>query len=268
MAKPPAPSPSPAVLQAAEANGLGEHVRGYTAVYKTSDRRSQSNAQGALMVAGLLVVAALPLALGFLVAWWAGVAVVVVAAVALVLWLRQPKDQVHEFRGGLVARTKREVVPLRWDDVACVYQGSSQIFVNGAYMGTNHGYRLRMRDGRYVTFNGSVHESKPDKSETDADELGDAILREIPPRYLQPAVEALNAGGDVRFDGVTINLRGITVPAGTVSWHELRDLAVGSGIVWLHTAEKKPWQVKIVEIPNYPVFWTLAKELHTRAHQR
>jgi hypothetical protein len=74
-------------------------------------------------------------------------------------------------------------------------------------------------------------------------------------------VDTLNANGDVLFDDVTINLRGITVPAGTVTWPELRDLQVGSGIVWLHTANKKPWQHKIVEIPNFPVFWTLAQEL-------
>ena len=265
MAKPAVPPPSPAVLETARAHDLGEHVRGYIAVYRTGEK--PGNTKSALMFAAGLVAAALPLALGVLVAWWLGLVLLAGYAVVLTVWLRRPKDQVHEFQRGLVARTRNEVVPVRWDDAICVYQGVSQIFVNGVYGGTGHEYRKRMADGRYVELRGSVDEGDPAKSQTDIDELGDAILREIPPRHLQAAVDTLNTGGDVRFDGVTINLRGITVPAGTVSWHELRDLAVGSGIVWLHTAEKKPWQVKVVEIPNYPVFWTLAKELHTRARQ-
>jgi hypothetical protein len=152
------PPPIPAVLDAARTHGLGEHIRGYTAYYKTSDKRSQGNGKGVLMFVALMVAAALPLTVGVLVAWWLGVVLVAAYAVGLTVWLRQSHDHVHEFRGGLVARTKSGVVPLRWDDVTCVYQGVSQIYVNGVYGGTNHGYRLRMRDGRYVHFNGSVND--------------------------------------------------------------------------------------------------------------
>jgi hypothetical protein len=153
----------------------------------------------------VMVALALPLLLGLLVAIWLGVVLLAVYAVAAAVWLGRPANHVHEFRHGLVARTRTEVTALRWDDAVCVYQAVSQIVVNGGY---------------------------------------------------------------VRFDDVTINPRGITFPEGTVSWQQLRELAVGSGTVWLHTANTKPWQVSVAEIPNFPVFWTLAKELHTQAQQR
>ncbi|GAB1508195.1 DUF6585 family protein [Actinophytocola sp. KF-1] len=266
MGKPAVTPPSPAVLEAAKTHDLGAYVRGYVAVYRSSDKPPAGKGMNALMFVAVMAAAALPLVLGLLVAWWLGVLLLVAYAVGITVWLRRPKDLVHEFRHGLVARTRNEVVPVRWADATCVYQGVSQIYVNGVYGGTAHEYRLRMAAGRDVVLRGSVHEGDPDKSQTDIDELGEAVLREIPPRHLRAAVDTVNAGGEARFDGVTITLRGITVPQGSVAWRELRDLAAGSGIVWLHTANKKPWQVTIAEIPNFPVFWTLAKQLHTQSH--
>jgi hypothetical protein len=157
--------------------------------------------------------------------------------------------------------TKDGVTSLRWDEVAAVYQQIEKIHVNGVYGGTSHQYRLPLLAGGHVTFGGSVNDQDPDKSATHIDELGEAILREIPARHLQPALDTLNRGGEVRFDKITLTLTAITTPAATTPWHDVRDLVAGGGHIALYTRAPKPWQLKIAEIPNFPVFWTLAQEL-------
>ena len=260
------PPPSPAVLEAAR--GLGEFVRGYTAGYRTSDKPPPGKAHNAGMFALVLATAALPLALGLLVAWWLGAALIAVFAFGLTVLLRKPVKHVFEFRAGLVGQTKDGLDVIRWDEVAAVYQDVSQMFVNGGYSGTSHSYRLVKRTGGHVTISGSVNEQDPAKSLTDADELGAVVMREIPERHLATAVETLNRGGEVRFDKLTITPQAITTPVATTPWHEVRDLAAGAGHVALHTTARKPWTLKIAEIPNFPLFWQLAKELHSKAHQR
>lgn len=255
------PPPSPAVLQAANTRALGDYVRGYTAQFRTGDKPPASKGAQALMVVGLLVASAVPLALFVLVAWWAGIAVLAAGAIGVTVWLRRPNKDVHEFRAGLVAVTKDGITPVRWDEVAAVYQQVQQIHVNGVYGGTNHQYRLPLLAGGHVTFGGSVNDQDPDKSDTSIDELGEAILREIPARHLQTALDTLNSGGEVRFDKITLTLAAITTPAATTPWPEVRDLVAGGGRIALYTAAPKPWQLTIAEIPNFPVFWTLAQEL-------
>lgn len=262
------PPPSPAVLEAAKARNLGEFVRGYTAAYRTSEKPPPGKAHNAGMFVLVLAAAALPLALALLVVWWLGVVLIAVFAVGLTVWLRKPIKHVFEFRAGLVGETKDGVDAIRWDEVAAVYQDVSQMFVNGVYGSTNHSYRLVKRTGGHVHVGGSVNEQDPAKSLTDVDELGAVLTREIPERHLQTVVDTLNRGGEVRFDKITITQQAITTPDATTPWHEVRDLAAGGGHIALHTTGRKPWQLKIAEIPNFPIFWRLAKELQSKAHQR
>lgn len=260
------PPPSPAVLQAAEAHRLGEFVRGYTANCRTSDKPPPGKGSQALMVVLFLAAAALPLTLWLLVAWWVGLILIAGYAVALTVVLRKPVKHVYEFRAGVVAPVKQGLDAVRWDEVACVYQSVTQHFVNGVYGSTGHSYRLVIGQNRHVSFHGSVDEQKPDKSLTDIDELGETVLREIPPRHLQTAADTLNRGGEVPFDKITITPAALITPAGLTPWQEVRDLAAGGGHVAVHTAARKPWMIQIEEIPNFPVFWTLAKELQSRQH--
>lgn len=255
------PPPSPAVLEAATARGLGEFVRGYTAASRVGDQPPASKGRQAVLTGLVLAATALPLALALLVALWVGLLLLAAAAVALVVWLRKPVKHVHEFRAGLVAQTNDGLGAVRWDEVAEVYQDVSQFFVNGVYGSTNHAYRLVTQDGRHLHVGGSVNEQDPAKSLTEIDELGEVLLREIPQRHLDTAVATLDAGGEVRFDKITITRRALTTPDATWQWHEVRDLAAGGGHIAVHTAGRKPWLLKIAEIPNFPVFWLLAQEL-------
>jgi hypothetical protein len=249
------------VLQAANTRELGDYVRGYTAYFRTGDKPPTSKGREALMVVAFILAAAVPLALFVFVAWWAGIAALAAGAIAFTVWLRRPNKAVHEFRAGLVTVTKDGINSLRWDEIAAVYQQVNQIHVNGVYGGTNHQYRLPLLAGGHVTFGGSVNDNDPDKSDTSIDELGEAILREIPARHLRPALDTLNSGGEVRFDKITLTLAAIVTPAATTPWPEVRDLVAGGGQIALYTQAPKPWQLKIAEIPNFPVFWTLAQEL-------
>ena len=258
------PPPSPPVLEAAR--GLGEFVRGYTAGYRTSDKPPPGKAHNAGMAVLILAASALPLAVALLVVWWLGVVLMAAFAVGLIVWLRKPVKHVFEFRAGLVGETKDGVDAIRWDEVAAVYQDVAQMFVNGAYGGTNHSYRLVRRTGGHVNVLGSVNEQDEAKSLTDIDELGAVIMREIPERHLATAVNTLNRGGEVRFDKITLTQQAITTPTATTPWQEVRDLAAGAGHIALHTAGRKPWQLKIAEIPNFPIFWRLAKDLQSKAH--
>lgn len=262
------PPPSPAVLEAAKARDLGEFVRGYTATYRPSDGPPPGKGREVGMFVLVLAVAALPLAVALLVVWWLGVVLLAALAAGLTVWLRKPVKHVFEFRAGLVGQTKDGLDTVRWDEVAAVYQDVSQMFVNGVYGSTNHSYRLVRRTGGHVGVLGSVNEQDAAKSLTDIDELGATLMREIPERHLATAVDTLNRGGEVRFDKITLTPQGIVTPDATTSWQEVRDLAAGGGHIALHTAARKPWQLKIAEIPNFPVFWLLAKELHNKAHHR
>ena len=165
-------------------------------------------------------------------------------AVVLTVYLRKPVKQVHAFREGVVAETKDGLATLRWDETTAIHQDVSQFFTNGVYGSTNHTYRVVTTQGGHVTFGGSINEQTPSKSLTDVDELAEILMREIPQRRLRQA---------------------LTTPVATTPWHEVTDLATGAGHLAVHTATRKPWQIKIAEIPNFPVFWTLAKELRARA---
>lgn len=269
------PPPSPAVTHVASDNDLGGLVRGYVTMHEHRDSVTAHKRAGGLTVVFVLLVAALPLASMILVAWWLGLLVLAAGAIAITVWLARPDQRdlkpnqlVYQFERGLAFPTQEDAEAVRWDDVTSIYQSVTQNYLNGAYTGTGHTYHLVTAHGRHTWLTGGVDDQSPEKTTTDVAELADVLLAEITLRLLPPAAATVSAGGRVSFDDVTVGPDTIATPVGETSWTEVQELTAGGGSIFLRTAARKPWQHPIDKIPNFPVFWTLAQQLHAHARER
>ncbi|MEU7025826.1 DUF6585 family protein [Streptomyces sp. NPDC046275] len=276
------PPPDEAATRAAREAGLGVYLRGFRARHGDETRESRVRGRHALPV---LLLAAAGLALPALVTRWAGpglgIPLLLVPFGALGWFLRRsfrrspaaplrPGEYVYLYERGLVCpggAGAARAVP--WRSVTAMHQDVTRTYVNGGYTGTHYAYRLLTEGRAGVTVGGFLNEETvPRPADSQIRELAQIVLDETVRRALAPAVTALEAGERVAFGEVALAGEGIALPSGSAPWERVRDVEWrGDGLVVVRTAGAGRWAREAKDIPDFPVFWTLVRELFPQARE-
>ncbi|MEU8758738.1 DUF6585 family protein [Streptomyces sp. NPDC048659] len=275
------PPPGEEATRTARAAGLGMYLRGFRAHHREGERR-RGVPPAALL---LLVVAALglPVLATRLVGAWAGVPLLVLpfGALGRLVWAYgrlpnaslRPDEYVYLYERGLLFPGRDGGArAVAWEGVTAMHQDVTRTYVHGGYAGTRYAYRLSTGGRRAVTVDGFVNEETvPKPSDSQIRELAQIVLDETVRRALPRAVTALEKGGSVAFGEVALDGLGITLPSGRSAWERVRRCELrGDGLLVVRTSGGGRWARESKEIPDFPVFWALVKELApaAREHRR
>ncbi|MET8509103.1 DUF6585 family protein [Streptomyces sp. NPDC004787] len=276
------PPPDEAATRAAREAGLGAYLRGFRARHGDGTRVLRVRGRRALPV---LLLAGAGLAVPALVTRWAGpglgIPLLLVPFGALGWFLRRsfrrpppaplrPGEYVYLYERGLVCpggAGAARAVP--WRSVTAMHQDVTRTYVNGGYTGTHYAYRLLTEGRAEVTVGGFLNEETvPRPADSQIRELAQIVLDETVRRALAPAVTALEAGERVAFGEVALGGEGIALPSGSAPWERVRDVEWrGDGLVVVRTAGAGRWAREAKDIPDFPVFWTLVRELFPQARE-
>ncbi|MFJ3904828.1 DUF6585 family protein [Streptomyces sp. NPDC090025] len=283
------PPPDTAATSAARQAGLGAYLRAFRARHgdigstpPTGSRERRAALVLATAAAGLAVPATVSRLTGP--AFGVPLLLLAFAAAGLALWraLRspgrtpeagaglRPAEYVYLYERGLVCPgpggTARAVP---WQAVTAMHQDVTRTGADGRYTGTHYAYRLLTGDGHGVAVGGFLNEETvPRPADSQIRELAQIVLDETVRRALPPAVTTLEAGGRVAFGEIAVDGRGIALPSGTAAWERVRLCEWrGDGLVVVRTAGAGRWAREAKDIPDFPVFWTLVKELFPEARE-
>ncbi|MER7519590.1 DUF6585 family protein [Streptomyces sp. NPDC126499] len=282
------PPPDEVATRTAREAELGVYLRGFRARHDVDDDGEDGGRRGrqrplpqllVLLLAGAAL--ALPALATRLVGPGLGVPLLLVPFGALVrfLWRSfrapapalRPGQYVYLYERGLVCPGQggtARAVP--WRSVTAMHQDVTRTYLNGGYTGTHYAYRLRTGDRRGVTVGGFLDEETavPRAGDPQIRELAQIVLDETVRRALPPAVTALEEGERVVFGEVALHAEGIGLPSGKAPWERVRRLEWrGDGLVVVRTAGAGRWAREAKDIPDFPVFWTLVKELFPDARE-
>ncbi|MFF5970463.1 DUF6585 family protein [Streptomyces sp. NPDC012769] len=275
------PPPDETATRAAREAGLGVYLRGFRARHATDEptpRRRPLGPYLVLLLAGAALV--VPALATRLVGPGLGVPLLLLpfGALGWFLWRSfpapavtlRPGEYVYLYERGLVCPGENgtaRAVP--WRSVTAMHQDVTRTYVNGGYTGTHYAYRLRTGGRHGVTVGGFLdEETVPRPSDPQIRELAQIVLDETVRRALAPAVTALEDGERVEFGDVALHAEGIRLPSGTAPWERVRRFEWrGDGLVVVRTAGSGRWAREAREIPDFPVFWALVKELFPHARE-
>ncbi|WP_329426585.1 DUF6585 family protein [Streptomyces sp. NBC_01268] len=275
------PPPGEEATRAAREAGLGVYLRGFRAHHSEGERRRGVPPAALLLlaVAGLWV----PVLVTRLVGAWAGISLLVLpfGLLGRQVWRYgrvpaaslRPDEYVYLYERGLLCPgADGGARALPWASVTAMHQDVTRTYVHGGYAGTRYAYRLSTGGRRVVSVGGFVNEETvPKPTDSQIRELAQIVLDETVRRALPTAVSALEEGGSVAFGEVALDGRGITLPSGSSPWERVRRCELrGDGLVVVRTAGGGRWARESKEIPDFPVFWALLKELSptVREHRR
>ncbi|BAU87619.1 hypothetical protein SLA_6753 [Streptomyces laurentii] len=283
------PPPSEAATDAAREAGLGVYLRAFRARHRESDPSDPSDrpdrARGARPLVVLLLAGAClgTAVLGTrLVGQGLGIPLLLLpfGIFAVLLWRAprparagsalRPAEYVYLYERGLVCPgTDGGARAVPWRAVTAMRQDVTRTSVDGGYTGTRYAYRLSVGGSREVTVGGFLDEETAAPSDgSQVRELAQIVLDETVRRALAPAVAALEAGERVAFGEVVLDGAGIGLPSGTAPWERVRRCEWrGDGLVVVRTAGAGRWARESREIPDFPVFWALVKELCPQARE-
>ncbi|MFE5298925.1 DUF6585 family protein [Streptomyces sp. NPDC056632] len=276
------PPPDEAATRAAREAELGAYIRGFRARHTDGLRVSRRRPWApALVLLVALASLALPALASRAVGPPLGVPLLLVpfGATGWLLWrsLRtrvtplRPRDYVYLYERGLVC--PGEGGPARavaWRCVTAMHQDVTRVHVHGGYAGTHYAYRLRTGARSGVTVGGFLdEETVPRPADSQIRELAQIVLDETVRRAMPPAVDALEAGEAVVFGEVSLYGHGIGLRSGrVVPWERVRRCDWrGDGLVVVRTTGAGRWTREAKDIPDFPVFWALIKELFPQARE-
>ncbi|MFI8961643.1 DUF6585 family protein [Streptomyces sp. NPDC053493] len=280
------PPPDEAATRAARDAGLGVYLRAFRARHTGDDderpapRRSLSPP---LVLLAAAVALALPALATRLVGPGLGIPLLLVpfGLAGRFLWRSfrapaaalRPGEYVYLYERGLVCPGEGGAArAVAWRAVTAMHQDVVRTSVNGGYTGTSYLYRLRVGERAGVSVGGFLNEETvPLPTDSQIRELAQIVLDETVRRALPPALTALESGGRVAFGEVVLHGQGIGLPSGTAPWERVRRCEWrGDGLVVVRTAGAGRWARQAKEIPDFPVFWALVKELfpHAREYRR
>ncbi|MEU8620604.1 DUF6585 family protein [Streptomyces sp. NPDC048623] len=278
------PPPDEAATRAAREAGLGVYLRAFRARHGDDGRALRLPARRSLP---LLLLAGAGLVVPALATRWAGpglgvpLLLVPFGALGWFLWhafrtpaprALRPGEYVYLYERGLVCPGEGGAVPraVPWRAVTAMHQDVTRTSVNGAYTGTHYAYRLLTGGQRPgVTVGGFLDEERVARpADSQIRELAQIVLDETVRRALQPAVTALEAGERVAFGEVALDGAGLVLPSGTAPWERVRGCEWrGDGLVVVRTTGAGRWAREAKDIPDFPVFWALVKELFPQARE-
>lgn len=275
------PPPGEGDTRAAREAGLGVYLRGFRAHHSATERRR--GAPPAVLLLFGVATLGLPVLATRLVAVWAGIALLVLpfGLLGRLLWRYGrapgtslgPGEYLYLYERGLLCPGedgRARAVP--WRAVTAMHQDVTRTYVHGGYTGTHYSYRLLTGGRHAVTVGGFVNEETvPKPTDSQIRELAQIVLDETVRRALPAAVATLEEGGSVAFGEVALDGQGITLPSGPAPWERVRRCELrGDGLVVVRTAGGGRWARESKEIPDFPVFWALVRELlpTAREHRR
>jgi hypothetical protein len=163
------------------------------------------------------------------------------------------KVDLHE--GGIVHshRGTRRVIP--WSEIAGVLQAITEIYQNGAYVGTNYQYTLRLVDGtRIVYTNYRVQK---------VSELADEIIERTAALLLPQARQDYQDGKEVNFGPLSVSQKGLHSGNNLLQWREVKAVRIKDGYV--SVSKRGKWlnwkNASASSIPNLSVFLALVDEI-------
>lgn len=157
------------------------------------------------------------------------------------------------FEHGLTHERGRRATTLRYDDIAGLWTTSVRQFVNGIDTGVRHSIRLRATDGREIRLMPTLK---------GADWVVGELARQVTPRAIERALEALGSGGTADFGPISISRQGLALAKGQrLAWDEVEPITVDAGVVVLRRQGRRlAWKRLLVsEIPNCDAFVRLAE---------
>jgi hypothetical protein len=163
--------------------------------------------------------------------------------------------EVHE--GGLVSRKRDEVKVIPWDDILSVRSSVTEHYTRNQYgtfyRGRTHSYYLHLTDGT---------ELRLDEELKHVGQLGPMVEEEVFARLLPRSADAFNAGEMLDFDAVKMSRSGLKVGEQSLRWEEVDRVSLSEGKVEVRgNGGRFDTYVYVSSTLNFPIFWTLVKNL-------
>lgn len=188
----------------------------------------------------------------------AGLMVLMVCLGLFVIARRAARARADVFEFGIAVTDKRgQQAVCLWDDVVEVYELLIYRDPSRGTSGTIGGkYSLVCADGRQIKFGVNLQDSKA---------LGLTVQSQVKARLLPLALAAYQSGADVSFGPkLALNKQGITCRGQTLSWQEVGDLSLRSGVQIRRVGKPGYWQsIGHAEIANYPVLRELVGKIRS-----
>ncbi|MEV7370817.1 DUF6585 family protein [Streptomyces sp. NPDC090301] len=197
-------------------------------------------------------------------AWYFSLPLLVLAAIPLGFvgfflsaWLfrpRPPQLWVAWYEHGVLWHTDRgETQAYTWDEIAAVTRQDTRV-TNGVTRATTHRLTIRSEHGAEIVVGDEFDGIVPF-----AEGLGDAFSRARLPRD----AARLEAGEQIDFGVVGIDVSGIAQRGRRIGWHEVERVDVRQGSVEIRRrGDRTPWMtLPAPGFPNLAVFLTLADAL-------
>ncbi|MEM9567816.1 MAG: DUF6585 family protein [Cyanobacteria bacterium P01_E01_bin.34] len=187
--------------------------------------------------------------------------------------VREQRTRVLIFERGLALEQPRKVECLSWDDISTVRMKSRPW-----RDGTVYSCRLRLRDGKQVTF------AKHSARFPGITKLCDRVQLELTSRHFPAALEAFDEGRDLQFGPITINRWGLSKGERLLQWESIDEVQLYQGAIsvfyYPHTSQTKIDRTQLVErgelqlltwpdatpdtVPNIFVLLTLIQQIVPR----
>lgn len=190
-------------------------------------------------------------------------------AISVGLALLSRRNQTVLYEQGIAVIQGDKSQAIRFDQIAAVllkkldvsYEGTgSALTMVGAMSGGALGggrtifrYKFKTYDGRTVT--------------SDFPEVGGRVLEEVIRRELPLLQQSYKEGGEIQFGPLLISKQGVASRKGILPWSELEPPTIDQELRLVIKRQKDwlPWlQVKLEQIPNFPMCWELLVELQKR----
>ncbi|MEM8715827.1 MAG: DUF6585 family protein [Cyanobacteria bacterium P01_G01_bin.4] len=187
--------------------------------------------------------------------------------------VREQRTRVLIFERGLAFERPRKVECLRWDDIATVRMKSRPW-----RDGTVYSCRLRLRDGKQVTF------AKHSARFPGITKLCDRVQLELTSRHFPAALEAFDEGRDLQFGPITVNRWGLSKGERLLQWESIDEVQLYQGAIsvfyYPHASHTKVDRTQLLErgelqlltwsdatpdtVPNIFVLLTLIQQIVPR----
>ncbi|MFJ5834624.1 DUF6585 family protein [Streptomyces sp. NPDC093089] len=104
---------------------------------------------------------------------------------------------------------------------------------------------------------------------TDPEQWGPAIVQAVSETQLRRALEDVARGRELIFNTIRLSLNGMEFKGQTLPWPRIREMRPVNGRLHVKEDGRRllSMDVPVSSIPNFPVFYTLAKRLHEATRQ-
>ena len=163
-------------------------------------------------------------------------------------------------RGFVIADKPDNPQVYRWDDIGTVFQKIVSRRSYGIEVARQHEYTITRKDGQTV---------KVTQFWDGIADLGPIINQCVSQALMPGVLAAIDRGQGVQFGDLTLSAVGVAGPRKQVTWAEVNKFTIANGHVRMGVAGKflSLSTTAVAEIPNLPLFLTLAERLRAAAQR-